>query len=81
MADLARLPGARDLLARWWKLLWANLVIAQMLRRKLVLDIAIGLGSGFVMANAWWYGFHMPRTNARDAYYDKLEKERAAQQA
>jgi cytochrome c oxidase subunit 7 len=53
--------------------------ITGMLRRKLVLDIAIGLGSGFVMANVWWYGFHMPRTNARDNYYDKLEKERAAQ--
>jgi hypothetical protein len=25
------------------------------------------------------YGFHMPRTNARDNYYIKLEEERAAQ--
>ena len=55
--------------------------ITGMLRRKLVMDIAIGLGSGFVMANAWWYGFHMPRTNARDAYYDKLEQEKVAQRA
>ncbi|KAF4999724.1 hypothetical protein FGRMN_2289 [Fusarium graminum] len=36
-------------------------------------------GSGFVMANFFWYGFHMPRTNARDNYYIKLEEERAAQ--
>ncbi|KAF4504032.1 hypothetical protein G6O67_008652 [Ophiocordyceps sinensis] len=79
-----------------------------MLRRRLVTDIAIGLGmsfagvaepwsvwawaqrylarrqrliviagSGFVMANFFWYGFHLPRTHARDAYYSKLEEERA----
>lgn len=27
------------------------------------------------------YGFHMPRTNARDNYYIKLEEERAAQKS
>lgn len=26
------------------------------------------------------YGYHMPRTNARDNYYKKLEDERAARQ-
>jgi cytochrome c oxidase subunit 7 len=26
------------------------------------------------------YGYHMPRTNARDNYYKKLEEERAAKQ-
>ena len=25
------------------------------------------------------YGFHMPRTNARDAFYNKLEEQRAAE--
>ncbi|KAL0465220.1 hypothetical protein QR685DRAFT_566912 [Neurospora intermedia] len=49
-----------------------------MLRRGLILDIGIALGTGFVMANAYWYGYHMPRTNARDNYYKKLEEERAA---
>ncbi|EGO55929.1 hypothetical protein NEUTE1DRAFT_95878 [Neurospora tetrasperma FGSC 2508] len=52
--------------------------ITGMLRRGLILDIGIALGAGFVMANAYWYGYHMPRTNARDNYYKKLEEERAA---
>ena len=50
----------------------------QMLRRTLIMDIGIGLGLGFVMGNVFWYGWHKPRTNARDAYYVKLEAERAA---
>ncbi|EAA30840.1 hypothetical protein NCU05816 [Neurospora crassa OR74A] len=52
--------------------------ITGMLRRGLILDIGIALGVGFVMANGYWYGYHMPRTNARDNYYKKLEEERAA---
>lgn len=24
------------------------------------------------------YGYHMPRTNARDRFYEKIEQERAA---
>ncbi|KAM4065954.1 hypothetical protein HRG_000114 [Hirsutella rhossiliensis] len=87
--------------------------ITGMLRRRLVLDLAIGLGmsfrrsrgvgavdwvprhlarhwrsrltgiagSGFVMANYFWYGFHLPRTHARDAYYGKLEEKRAQAKA
>ncbi|KAH6985626.1 hypothetical protein BKA56DRAFT_669897 [Ilyonectria sp. MPI-CAGE-AT-0026] len=39
------------------------------------------IGSGFAMANVFWYGFHMPRTNARDNHYIKLEAERAAAKA
>ncbi|KPM44646.1 hypothetical protein AK830_g1955 [Neonectria ditissima] len=53
--------------------------ITGMLRRNLVLDLGIALGSGFVMANFFWYGYHVPRTNARDNHYIKLEQERAAQ--
>ncbi|ROT36519.1 hypothetical protein SODALDRAFT_380828 [Sodiomyces alkalinus F11] len=52
-----------------------------MLRRNLILDLGIGLGVGFGMANAFWYGFHMRRTNARDNYYAKLEQEKAEQRA
>ena len=37
-------------------------------------------GLGFIGGNAFWYGYHMPRTNARDNYYKKLEEERAARQ-
>ncbi|KAK3954419.1 hypothetical protein QBC32DRAFT_88464 [Pseudoneurospora amorphoporcata] len=52
--------------------------ITGMFRRGLMLDLGISLGLGFVFANAYWYGYHVPRTNARDAYYKKLEEERAA---
>ncbi|KAL7785593.1 hypothetical protein V8C37DRAFT_316379 [Trichoderma ceciliae] len=39
------------------------------------------LGSGFIMANWYWYGYHMPRTNGRDNYYAKKEAKRAAEQS
>ncbi|GAW12837.1 hypothetical protein ANO14919_022080 [Xylariales sp. No.14919] len=52
--------------------------ITGMLKRGLVADLSIALGIGMVMGSAYWYGFHMPRTNARDAFYKKLEEERAA---
>ncbi|KAL2205603.1 cytochrome-c oxidase, subunit VIIa [Sarocladium strictum] len=51
--------------------------ITGMLRRRLVLDLSIGFGIGFAMANVYWYGYHMPRTHARDNYYTKLEAKRA----
>ncbi|KAK3395222.1 hypothetical protein B0H63DRAFT_518288 [Podospora didyma] len=52
--------------------------ITGMLRRTLILDLGIGLGLGLVFGNAFWYGYHVPRTVARDNYYKKLEDERAA---
>ncbi|KAK3942913.1 hypothetical protein QBC46DRAFT_339166 [Diplogelasinospora grovesii] len=52
--------------------------ITGMLRRNLILDIGLALGVGFAFGNAYWYGYHMPRTNKRDNYYKKLEDERAA---
>ncbi|KAJ2982750.1 hypothetical protein NQ176_g1180 [Zarea fungicola] len=52
--------------------------ITGMLRRRLILDLSIGLGAGLVMANAFWYGYHVPRRNLRDDYYSKLEEKRAA---
>ncbi|KAI8623111.1 hypothetical protein F5Y19DRAFT_482068 [Xylariaceae sp. FL1651] len=52
--------------------------ITGMLRRGLVTDLSIALGIGMVMGSAYWYGYHMPRTNARDAFYKKLEAERAS---
>ncbi|VUC21767.1 unnamed protein product [Clonostachys rosea] len=54
--------------------------ITGMLRRNLVLDLGIALGSGFAMANIFWYGYHAPRTAARDQFYTKLEAERTAKQ-
>lgn len=32
---------------------------------------------GLIPSDADRYGFHLPRTHARDAYYSKLEEERA----
>ncbi|KAK5659009.1 hypothetical protein OQA88_1096 [Cercophora sp. LCS_1] len=55
--------------------------ITGMLRRGLILDLGIALGSGFVLGNAFWYGYHVPRTNKRDDFYRKLEEERAAKTA
>ncbi|KAK0751370.1 hypothetical protein B0T18DRAFT_426020 [Schizothecium vesticola] len=52
--------------------------ITGMLRRGLILDLGIGLGIGFVFGNAYWYGYHVPRTEKRDNFYRKLEEERAA---
>ncbi|KAL5604314.1 hypothetical protein BROUX41_002287 [Berkeleyomyces rouxiae] len=50
--------------------------ITGMLRRRLILDLGIAFGGGFALANAWWYGFHIPRREARDTFYAKLEAER-----
>ena len=38
-------------------------------------------GIGVTMGSAFWYGYHMPRTNGRDNYYRKLEAERAERNA
>ncbi|KAM3509279.1 hypothetical protein MY11210_006372 [Beauveria gryllotalpidicola] len=53
--------------------------ITGMLRRRLIVDLGVGLGAGFLMANAFWYGYHIPRTTARDNYYSKLEEKRQAE--
>ncbi|KAI2640044.1 cytochrome c oxidase subunit COX9 [Xylaria nigripes] len=52
--------------------------ITGMLKRNLLTNLGIGLGLGFIFGSAYWYGYHMPRTNGRDAFYKKLEAERAA---
>ncbi|KAK3332704.1 hypothetical protein B0T19DRAFT_439516 [Cercophora scortea] len=52
--------------------------ITGMMRRTLILDLSLALGIGFVFGNAFWYGYHMPRTNKRDDHYKKLEEQRAA---
>ncbi|KAM7184971.1 hypothetical protein V8F33_012674 [Rhypophila sp. PSN 637] len=55
--------------------------ITGMLRRTLILDLGTALGLGFVMGNVFWYGYHAPRTAKRDAFYAKLEEERASRAA
>ncbi|KAG7286805.1 Cytochrome c oxidase copper chaperone [Staphylotrichum longicolle] len=54
--------------------------ITGMLRRGLITDLSIALGLGFAFGNAFWYGYHVPRTNARDNYYKKIEEQRATRQ-
>ncbi|KAJ5234089.1 uncharacterized protein N7469_005855 [Penicillium citrinum] len=53
--------------------------ITGMLRRGLVLDLSTAFGFGTTFGYLWWYGFHLPRVRERDAYYARLEQERAAQ--
>lgn len=73
-----------------------------MLRRGLVLDISVALGTskladneseklpqrygtpangitglGVTAGYAFWYGYHVPTVRQRDAFYEKLEIERA----
>ncbi|KAI1432697.1 hypothetical protein GGR50DRAFT_696815 [Xylaria sp. CBS 124048] len=52
--------------------------ITGMLKKGLMVDLGVGLAVGVVMGNAYWYGYHMPRTHKRDAFYKELEAERAA---
>ncbi|KAJ6257341.1 hypothetical protein Dda_8230 [Drechslerella dactyloides] len=51
------------------------------LRRGLVMDLGIAIGGGLVCGYGWWYGYHRPTIHRRDAFYVKLEQERAAARA
>ncbi|KAF2875629.1 cytochrome c oxidase family protein-like protein [Massariosphaeria phaeospora] len=51
--------------------------ITGMLRRSVVLDVSVGLGLGLTSGYAWWYGYHVPAVRHRDAFYQRLEDERA----
>ncbi|KAJ4361005.1 Cytochrome c oxidase subunit 7A [Didymosphaeria variabile] len=57
-----------------WKLTSA----IQMLRRTIVLDLSVAMGLGVTAGYGWWYGYHVPAVRHRDAYYQKIEDERAA---
>ncbi|KAH8701299.1 hypothetical protein GQ44DRAFT_632060 [Phaeosphaeriaceae sp. PMI808] len=52
--------------------------ITGMLRRQIVLDLTFATGIGVAAGYGWWYGYHVPAVRHRDAYYQKLEDERAA---
>ncbi|KAK2625768.1 hypothetical protein QTJ16_005080 [Diplocarpon rosae] len=52
--------------------------ITGMLRRGLVLDLSVAFGLGTSAGYAFWYGFHVPSVRRRDAYYTKLEDQKAA---
>ncbi|KZW00049.1 cytochrome-c oxidase, subunit VIIa [Exidia glandulosa HHB12029] len=55
--------------------------ITGMLRKRFILDLSVSLGLGIAAANAFWYGIHLPKVRLREAFYLKLEQERAAQAA
>ncbi|KAG6206816.1 hypothetical protein E4U35_001406 [Claviceps purpurea] len=56
--------------------------ITGMVKRRLISDLTIGIGTLFTRWSGSWtfdmamYGFHIPRNNLRDDYYAKLEAER-----
>ncbi|KAH3908279.1 hypothetical protein HBI56_228330 [Parastagonospora nodorum] len=52
--------------------------ITGMLRRQIVLDLSVASGLGLVAGYGWWYGYHVPAVRHRDAFYQKLEDDRAA---
>ncbi|KAL1642311.1 Cytochrome c oxidase subunit 7A [Didymella pomorum] len=56
--------------------------ITGMLRRQVVLDLSVAMaaleGLGVTAGYGWWYGYHVPAVRHRDAFYQKLEDERAA---
>ncbi|CAG8975756.1 hypothetical protein HYALB_00009274 [Hymenoscyphus albidus] len=52
--------------------------ITGMLRRGLVLDLSVAGGLGTAFGYAFWYGYHVPAVRKRDAFYAKLEDQRAA---
>ncbi|KAK6583139.1 hypothetical protein PZA11_004215 [Diplocarpon coronariae] len=56
--------------------------ITGMLRRGLVLDLSVAFDLPRNVANHHGrYGFHVPAVRKRDAYYSKLEDQRAANAA
>ncbi|KAF8426961.1 hypothetical protein EV426DRAFT_427346 [Tirmania nivea] len=48
------------------------------LRRGLIMDLSVATGLGVGFAYYFWYGYHVPAIRRRDAFYAKLERERAA---
>jgi len=48
------------------------------LKKQLIMDLSIALGIGTVAGYAFWYGYHVPTVRHRDAFYAKLEQEKAA---
>lgn len=49
------------------------------LRRKIISDITIGFGCGFVLAGLYWQYEHKPLVQKREAFYAKLKAEKDAE--
>lgn len=52
--------------------------ITGVLRRKLVVDLSLAMGFGLSGGHLWWYYYHVPAIRRRDAFYSKLEEQKAA---
>lgn len=53
--------------------------ITGMLKKKIITDISIGFGCGFVLAGLYWQYEHKPLVAKRDAFYAKLKAEKEAE--
>lgn len=51
------------------------------LRRKIITDITIGFGCGFVLAELYWYFEHKPIVAKREAFYAQLKAQKEAEDA
>lgn len=51
------------------------------LRKKIITDITIGFGCGFVLATGYWYLEHKPVVARREAFYAKLNAQKEAEES
>lgn len=49
------------------------------LRKKIITDISIGFGCGFVLAGLYWKYEHKALVDKREAFYAKLKAEKEAE--
>ncbi|KAI8452633.1 hypothetical protein BY996DRAFT_7211839 [Phakopsora pachyrhizi] len=51
------------------------------LKKRLFLDLSIGLGLGTAGAYSWWYGYHVPKMRHQESIYAKMNADRAKHEA
>jgi len=49
------------------------------LRKRLWLDLSVGIGLGFSSAYAFWYGWHLRKVSRQEEFYLKLERQNQGQ--
>lgn len=55
--------------------------ITGMLRKRLWLDLSVGLGLGVTAAYGFWYGIHLKSLQRQEEYYLRLERSRVQEAA
>lgn len=51
------------------------------LKGRMAKDIFVSFGLGIPLAYAWWYSFHVPRQQQREAWYiDYAQKRKVAEE-